>query len=68
MKYHFRDILGTKFFKTDGTAIEADTFDAALGRAYSLSAEVDRGVYVCTSSETAGVPSFTEVVSVRACK
>lgn len=68
MKYHFRNVLGTKIMKGDGIAAEADTFEGALTDAYAMSADNDMAVYVCREGETAGLPSFTEVASVRACK
>lgn len=69
MKYHFRDLLGTKFRDSYHDVIEFDGELAhALNYAYALSAECNKGVTVCTSGETAGVPSFTEVATVRACK
>ena len=69
MPYHFRDTLGTVFLNSDGTRTECyEDFQAALHYAYQISADKDMAVYVCRGSTGTGMPSFTEVACVRACK
>lgn len=69
MRYHFRDILGTKFRDSWHDVIELDVeLPHALFYAYALSAQCNQGVIVCTSSEVAGNAAFTEIASVRVCK
>lgn len=67
--YHFRDILGTKFTNPDGTdTVCYEGFEEALALAYHISAGSDKAAYVCRDSGTVDMPSFTQIVSVRACK
>lgn len=68
MKYHLRDILGTIQLNALGQEYNITGFEAALGVAYTVSAEKDKAMYVCRRTGTVDMPSFTEVASVRACK
>lgn len=69
MRYHFRDILGTKLLTSQHTPMECyEGFEAALALAYAMSTEHDKAVYVCKDSGTVDQPAFTEVAVVRACK
>ena len=68
MKYHLRDILGTVQLNALGQEYSITGFEAALGVAYTVSAEHDMAIYVCKNSGTVDWPAYTEVASVRACK
>ncbi len=68
-RYHFRDLLGTRLQNKDGSpTVSYDDFERTLLLAYQLSSDLNKAVYVCRESGTVDMPSFTEIVSVRACK
>ena len=68
MKYHLRDILGTVQLNALGQEYSITGFEAALGVAYTVSADKDKAMYVCRGSSGTEMPSFTEVACVRSCK
>ena len=68
MKYHLRDILGTVQLNAMGQEYSITGFEAALGVAYTVSADTSMTIYVCRGSSGTELPSFTEIACVRACK